>query len=396
MHRFGRAYYRLVMVSLSDRVERTSSAVQRVCSGAESADALLEGLSAVMHVAVPHAGSTWFGVDPATMLATAPSRIEHGDAGLCDTFWHVEFHEQDTAQFADLARGAGAAALRLALDDRPGRSIRYREFMQPQGYHDELRAVFQTGTSTWGVVGLYRDNATKPFDEGDLAVVKSVSRLVADAFRRHVRAANPWLGPPSAPGLLMIDGDGHVASTNAEAIGWLRELWPSALRTDADDVSLLDVFDVADRDVEVPTPLYALVAKARAIADGRERGPARLRVRDRRGRWLVLHASVLSRPTNGAGTVAVVIEAAKSAEVAPIVIEAYSLTPRERDVLAALARGESTAEIAAALYLSPHTVRDYVKAVFEKFAVSSRGELVARLFGEHYTDLLHQTMVHND
>ena len=146
----------------------------------------------------------------------------------------------------------------------------------------------------------------------------------------------------------------------------------------------------------MPTPLFAVVAKARAIADGRERGSARLRVRDRRGRWLVLHASALSGPTNGTGTVAVVIEAAKSAEVAPIVIEAYSLTPRERDVLGALARGESTAEIAAALYLSPHTVRDYVKAVFEKFGVSSRGELVARLFGEHYADPLHDTMAHLD
>ena len=61
-----------------------------------------------------------------------------------------------------------------------------------------------------------------------------------------------------------------------------------------------------------------------------------------------------------------VIEAAKSAEIAPIVIEAYSLTARERDVLGRIARGGSTAEIAAELFLSPHTVRDYVKAVFEK------------------------------
>jgi DNA-binding CsgD family transcriptional regulator len=63
-------------------------------------------------------------------------------------------------------------------------------------------------------------------------------------------------------------------------------------------------------------------------------------------------------------------------------------------VLGAIARGATTAEIAAELFLSPHTVRDYVKTVFEKFAVSSRAELVARLYGEHYTDPLHETMVH--
>src|SRR5688572_885834 len=153
----------MATASRTDRIERTRAAIERVCSTSDSADALLEGLSAEMHRAVPHVGSTWFGVDPATMLATAPSRIEYQEAGLCDTFWHLEFHEHDTAQFADLARGTGAAALRLTLDDRLTRSIRYREFMQPQGYEDELRAVFQTGTNTWGVVGLYRDSAATPF-----------------------------------------------------------------------------------------------------------------------------------------------------------------------------------------------------------------------------------------
>ena len=65
----------------------------------------------------------------------------------------------------------------------------------------------------------------------------------------------------------------------------------------------------------------------------------------------------------------------------------------DRDVLGAISRGASTNEIAAELYLSPHTVRDYVKTVFEKVGVKSRGELVARLFGEHYADRLHETMV---
>jgi hypothetical protein len=46
--------------------------------------------------------------------------------------------------------------------------------------------------------------------------------------------------------------------------------------------------------------------------------------------------------------------------------------------------GDGTAEIADELFLSAHTVRDHVKAIFAKVGVSSRGELVARLFAEHY------------
>lgn len=377
-------------------VQQAVDAVERACTTGGTADELLEALAGAVHRAVPHEGATWFGVDPVTMIATAPSRVEGLDPGLCDTFWHLEFHEQDTGLFADLARGEGAAALRLSLDDRPSRSIRYRDFMKPQGYDDELRAVFKTGDSTWGVVGLYRDGANPRFDEGDIAVMKGISRAVAGALRAHVREISPWLGQPSAPGLVVIDRDGRVISANTEALGWLRELWPMA-PTPSADLASLEIFGLRDCDLQVPTALFSLVAQARAVADGRERTPSRLRLRDRRGRWLVLHASSLTGPGSPDGwSVAVVIEAAKSAEIAPIIIEAYSLTPREREVLGAIARGGSTAEIAAELFLSPHTVRDYVKVVFEKLGVSSRGELVARLYGEHYSDRLHETMVLGD
>ncbi len=50
--------------------------------------------------------------------------------------------------------------------------------------------------------------------------------------------------------------------------------------------------------------------------------------------------------------------------------------------------------MAAELFLSTHTVRDYVKSVFDKVGVSSRGELVAKLFAEHYSDALHSSVVH--
>jgi DNA-binding CsgD family transcriptional regulator len=381
-------------VGVDVRVERTRRAVERVCATADTADGLLEALDAEVGREVPHDASIWFGLDPMTMLATAPSRVEGMDAGLCDTFWHLEFHEQDAGLFTDLARGDGASGLQLALDGRMGRSARYRECLVPQGYADELRAVFQSGDASWGAMALYREGSRAAFDEDDLAVIRAISPVVADALRVHVRRTVPWL-EPSAPGLVVIDVDGSIVSANHEAVDWLRLLWPMTSSGDRTGVSPTALLELRDRSVGVPTPLFALVAKARAVAEGRERGPARLRVRDDRGRWIVLHASALSGP-GSERQVALMIEAAKSAEVAPLIIDAYSLTPREREVLGAIARGASTAEIAAQLFLSNHTVRDYVKTVFEKLGVSSRGELVARLFAEHYTDGLHARMVHVD
>jgi hypothetical protein len=43
--------------------------------------------------------------------------------------------------------------------------------------------------------------------------------------------------------------------------------------------------------------------------------------------------------------------------------------------------------VESGLFLSVHTVRGYVKSIFEKVGVSSRGELVAKLFAEHYAPI---------
>jgi DNA-binding NarL/FixJ family response regulator len=97
--------------------------------------------------------------------------------------------------------------------------------------------------------------------------------------------------------------------------------------------------------------------------------------------WLSVHGA----PLQGSDHLAIVVEPAMSADVAPLIVEAYGFTGRELDVTRAIARGLSTGEIAAELHLSPHTVRDHVKAVFEKVGVGSRGELVHKVFAEHYS-----------
>jgi DNA-binding NarL/FixJ family response regulator len=59
-----------------------------------------------------------------------------------------------------------------------------------------------------------------------------------------------------------------------------------------------------------------------------------------------------------------------------------ALTPRERDVLSLLARGESNKRIAAALNLSIGTVKGYVSAIFEKLGVEDRTQ-AALLAAKH-------------
>jgi DNA-binding CsgD family transcriptional regulator len=370
---------------------RAVDAVERAVRRAGTADELLEALSTEVRKAIPYDGAMWFGVDPSTMLALSPSRMEMVDEGYCQPFWHGEFHEQDANLFVDLAeQPIPAATLRDATGDTPLRSARYRDFVQPQGYDDELRAVFRSGERAWGVAALYRDKGRQPFGDSDVALFAAISAIVGDAFRTQATLAAGSGLIADAPGLLLFAGDGSLVSANATATKWLAGLYGD--RSAADDWAGI-LSEPRRRDIEAAVPIIPLLARARAVAAGRNNCQARARVRDRNGRWVVLHASVLDGD-GGSGMVAVVVEPAKSTDVAPIIIEAYALTTREREVVRAIARGASTPEIAAELFLSAHTVRDYIKSVFDKVGVNSRAELVAKLFADHYADPFHATMVH--
>jgi DNA-binding NarL/FixJ family response regulator len=54
------------------------------------------------------------------------------------------------------------------------------------------------------------------------------------------------------------------------------------------------------------------------------------------------------------------------------------LSAREREVLAHIARGQTNREIAAALYLSPHTVKEHTSTIYRKLGARNRAEAVKR------------------
>jgi DNA-binding CsgD family transcriptional regulator len=106
------------------------------------------------------------------------------------------------------------------------------------------------------------------------------------------------------------------------------------------------------------------------------------RVLSRSGTWMVLHGTSLV--ASGSRRAAVIVEPAHPARITPLLVSAYGLTEREQDVTRLVLRGDSTAQIAERLVVSPHTVQQHLKHIFEKTGVRSRRELVGKVFFAHY------------
>lgn len=355
-------------------VRRRRAELVRRLSEAGSVTDVFEVASRRLHDLVAHDAAAWLMADPATGLPGAPSLLDGftAPAAVCTEHWNREFVENDVNGFRQLARAdSPAAALRATVVD-PERSSRYRWFVRPLGFADELRAVMRAGERPWAMVTLWRREGRPAFSAAEAELVAGLSVPLTRALQRCVREDHPAdvAGGGDRPGLLMFDEQDRLVSVNEHAAAWLDELPQQEL---------------VPTSFGLPVPVWLLVTAARArgsLLTGGD-GIARTRVRSRRGRWLVGHATT-TRGVDGspAGT-AVVVEPAGPAVMAPVIAEAYGLTEREQEITAQIARGAGTNEIANALFLSPHTVRDHVKSILSKVGVRSRGELVATLYLDH-------------
>jgi DNA-binding CsgD family transcriptional regulator len=171
---------------------------------------------------------------------------------------------------------------------------------------------------------------------------------------------------PDAPGLLMIDAAWEIRSATPGAEHWLARLPDGDLHAG-----------------RLPSAVVAVAAQG--FQNARQHEPATMafaRVLAVDGTWVLLHGAPLTGEDQR--RVAVIIEPAHPARIYPLLMSAYGLTERERDGVELVLTGSSTNEIAAALFVSPLTVQNHLKNVFEKTGVRSRNELVGQIFLQHY------------
>ncbi|WP_281175572.1 helix-turn-helix transcriptional regulator [Nitriliruptor alkaliphilus] len=344
-------------------------AVRRVAELAGRGDDLVtfwQGCTEVLARVVPHyLGPCWYTLDPASLLVT--SHHQDGLPEIPREWLAQEYYADDVNKLADVASSTrGVATLHEATDGDPTSSARWHQNMAYGGDQELIAGLRTSSGEVWGALGLYREPGQPVFDDEDLELVRAVAPSLAEGARRGLligEATEPE--GPDAPGLVVLGADWELESMTPGVERWLAEL------PDGD----------VDRGL-LPSAVYSVAGRAmRSDGDG-PREVAVARVRSRAGRWVVLHGAALVG--EGARRAAVIVEPAHPARISPLLMAAYRLTERERDVTRLVLQGRATAEIATELFISPHTVQEHLKHIFEKTGVHTRRDLVGTVFFAHY------------
>ncbi|MCL2394742.1 MAG: LuxR C-terminal-related transcriptional regulator [Acidimicrobiaceae bacterium] len=322
--------------------------------------------AAILERTIGFDGWCWLLADPATRLPTRDLG-ENPIAG------------QSIRTFS--LRHPGASAIPSSRSGRPvavtsvetggdlAKDPAWRETLGPAGVGDYLSASLVADGTSWAQLHLHRDSAAGFFDEDEAGFVAEMAPMLAARLRDGLRTRPPDGGTiprddPAEPGTIIVDEELSVVAATPAAWDWI------------DRLGLVKPNEAEP----LPGFFYSVAARvALSRAEGAEPPPAaqaRLQAAD--GRWTVVRAAPL---TGAAGGYAITLEAARSEDLAPLLMRAWSLTAREREVARLVIDGLSTQDIAQALFISAHTVHDHVKAIFAKTGVTRRQDLVAALAG---------------
>jgi len=299
----------------------------------------------------------WPFADPDTLLPLS-GLAEHDYGPNLRRALELEFSGDDFAAKDVLARRANSAgSLSSETGGDLGRSPRWDEVMRPVGIGDVAVVACRDALGCWGWIEAYRDGGDRRFEHDDLELLASVGASLGSALRRgFIAATDRHVVAPTPPGVAVLNGDLGLVNWTATARAWIDSL-PAARMFAAWNMLPAVVYPVAT------------LSRSQATLTG-----AHALERSADGRFVMIEAAPLEGDDDG--RLAVTIRGATPRETFDLLCRAYALTQRERNVVAAVLAGLDTRAVTTRLFISPHTVQDHLKSVFDKIGIHSRRELL--------------------
>lgn len=348
--------------------DRARSELARLAAVRLDNDTFRQEAAAVLRRAIGFDGWCWMLTDPASRMPTR----DIGENVIVDRAIRSfgRRHPEAWAVPRDQPAGQPVMVLSAMTGGDLAQDPAWREVFGPAGVGDHLSAPLMADGTCWAQLHIHRDSCGKFFSADDAGLIAAVAPMLAARIRDGLRGGGacddetgPRDDPAPEPGTIIVDEELSLTAATQPAWDWI------------------DRLGLAKPNDAEPLPGFVYAAATRAAlsrAQEAEPRPIRVRLQAADGRWAVVRVAPL---IGAAGGYVITVEAARSEDLAPLLMRAWSLSPREREVARLVIDGLSSQDIAQALFISVHTVRDHVKAIFAKTGVSRRQDLVAALAG---------------
>jgi DNA-binding CsgD family transcriptional regulator len=302
----------------------------------------------------------WVLLDPATGLFTRYTVTNPVLSQDVRRFFPLDLQSRPACPPPGRTRPGEVSVLSAATGGALDRDPLWREILGPGGVGDQLCAHLAADGVCWAYLTLYRDDGRAWFSPGDAAFVAGVAPLLAARLRAGLRHTTPAGTDAGEPGTIIVDRDLTLVTATSQAWRWITRLG----------------LEKPNEAEPLPGFIYAILARLAHAAQ-----PDQVCLQAADGSWALVRAAPLTGPHVDGGY-AITLQSAPAADLTGVLMPAWNLTSRERDVAALIIEGRSSEDIAAALFLSPHTVRDHTKAIFGKVGVHNRRHLTAALTGQ--------------
>lgn len=345
---------------------RCRERVERICASGGDARMLRAQLLGEIGQVVGFDAHAWLLTDPETCVGSTP---------LADVPQLAELPKLIRLKYlTEVNRwtrleARPVALLQEATQGDASRSLLWRELLRGYGVGDVASVVFRDRFGCWSFLDLWRSGATARFTSAEAGFLTDITRVVTRALRR-TQAETFLVGatpdrPPAGPVVLLLSCVLDVLAQTPDTQEYLRVILPPA-----------------DGNAPIPASAYNVAAQLLAVEAGVDQNVPSSRLHLSGGLWVTMRAARIGdRTPLEERDIAVTIEETSPSDRVAVFARAFGFSARESELVGYLVSGCDTQELARRMFLSEHTVQDYLKSVFAKTFTNNRRTLLTRALG---------------